>query len=182
MGFRCPVCGDPQADAGHLANHLAITAVTRGGSHEDWLDEHVPDWEELGEAGLAEEVHELADDAEYPQVFEDTTGQDLGASEGTGHGDHTGHDHGDPSTHDHGDHTGHDHGNQSGHGQQSGLDEMHGGGDHHTDGVTSIGTGGDTLDEETERVIREAMEMRRQYEESEEEASDDDASDGSETE
>jgi hypothetical protein len=73
MGYACPVCETPQADAGHLANHLAITAIARGGDHEAWLDEHVHDWEDMDEDGLAEAVVEHAADADYPQVFEDTT-------------------------------------------------------------------------------------------------------------
>jgi len=73
MGYRCPVCDDPQADDIHLANHLAFTAIARGGAHEAWLDEHVPDWGQLGDTGLAEEVTELAGDADYPRLFEDTT-------------------------------------------------------------------------------------------------------------
>jgi hypothetical protein len=85
MGYSCPVCGDPQADAGHLANHLAFTALTRGGDHEDWLDEHVPDWESMDEEGLAPEVTDLAERVEYPQVFEDTAEQ---------HGDHSDRQHG----------------------------------------------------------------------------------------
>lgn len=75
MGYRCPVCGDPQADDVHLANHLAFTALVRGGDHESWLDDTVPDWEERGEEGLAAAVTDLAESAEYPQVFEDTTGE-----------------------------------------------------------------------------------------------------------
>jgi len=75
MGYACPVCETPQADAGHLANHLAITAIARGGDHEAWLDEHVPDWEDRDEAGLAEAVVDHAESADYPQVFEDTTGE-----------------------------------------------------------------------------------------------------------
>jgi len=75
MGYRCPVCGDPQADDVHLANHLAFTALVRGGDHEVWLDDHVPDWGRRDEEGLAGEVTDLAESAEYPQVFEDTTGQ-----------------------------------------------------------------------------------------------------------
>lgn len=75
MGYACPVCGDPQADAGHLANHLAITAIARGGDHEAWLDEQVPDWEERGEEALAPTVVDEAAETDYPQVFEDTTGE-----------------------------------------------------------------------------------------------------------
>lgn len=74
MGYSCPVCEDPQADGIHLANHLAITAMTRGGDHEEFLDEHVPEWQELGEQELAEKLQENAEETEYPQVFEDTTG------------------------------------------------------------------------------------------------------------
>lgn len=74
MGYSCPVCEDPQADGVHLANHLAITAMTRGGDHEEFLDEHVPEWQELGEDELAERLQGAADETEYPQVFEDTTG------------------------------------------------------------------------------------------------------------
>ena len=73
MGYRCPVCGDPQADDIHLANHLAFTALLRGGDHEVWLDEHVPDWGAMGESTLAPQVSDLAEPAEYPAVFEDTT-------------------------------------------------------------------------------------------------------------
>jgi len=74
MGYACPVCGTPQSDARHLANHLGFTAVARGGDHEAWLDEHVPGWGDLGEETLAERVVDLAEDADFPQVFEDTTG------------------------------------------------------------------------------------------------------------
>ncbi|MEF8838655.1 MAG: DUF5810 domain-containing protein [Haloarculaceae archaeon] len=76
MGYACPVCGDPQADAGHLANHLAITAIARGGDHEAWLEEHVPDWTDRGEDTLATALSEQASEADYPQIFEDTTGED----------------------------------------------------------------------------------------------------------
>lgn len=87
MGYRCPVCEDPQADDAHLANHLAFTALIRGGDHEDWLDEHVPDWGEMGEEGLADTVRDHAESADYPAVFEDTTDQEFG-------GGHDGHEHG----------------------------------------------------------------------------------------
>lgn len=73
MGYECPVCGDPQADETHLANHLAFTAIARGGDHEAWLDEHVPEWGQLDDKGLAEAVVELAEETDFPQVFEDTT-------------------------------------------------------------------------------------------------------------
>lgn len=73
MGYSCPVCSDPQADGVHLANHLAITALTRGGDHEAYLDRTVSEWRELSEEELAEIVVEDAAEADYPQVFEDTT-------------------------------------------------------------------------------------------------------------
>ncbi|MDS0282015.1 DUF5810 domain-containing protein [Haloarcula onubensis] len=72
MGYACPVCADPQADAAHLANHLAFTALTGGDDHEAWLDEHVPEWGQLGEADLAERVVDHAKQREFPQVFEES--------------------------------------------------------------------------------------------------------------
>lgn len=91
MGFACPVCEIPHQDATHLANHLAFTAMTHGDDHEAWLDEAVPGWADHGEADLAAEVSDLAPEAEYEQVFEDTVG-------GRGGGGADQHDHG----HDHG--------------------------------------------------------------------------------
>ena len=70
MGYRCPVCEDPQADGPHLANHLAFTALVRGGTHEKWLDEQVPDWGEMGEAELAAQVTTDIEETEFPQLFE----------------------------------------------------------------------------------------------------------------
>lgn len=78
MGYACPVCSDPQADANHLANHLAFTALVRGGDHEAWLDEHVPEWEQRGEDDLAAVVVDYAETEEFPQVFEDTAGGTTG--------------------------------------------------------------------------------------------------------
>jgi hypothetical protein len=74
MGYACPVCGDPQADAGHLANHLAFTAILGADDHEAWLEEHAPSWGEMGEAELAEAVVDHVEETEFPQVFEDTVG------------------------------------------------------------------------------------------------------------
>jgi hypothetical protein len=116
MGYACPVCGDPQADARHLANHLAFTAMLGREDHEAWLDDHAPGWAEEGEHELADRVADLAADAEYPQVFEDTTGRldSEAAAEGDHdrsgklfeHEGHAGHDHlqNDPghASHDHG--------------------------------------------------------------------------------
>ncbi|QZP36261.1 DUF5810 domain-containing protein [Halobaculum magnesiiphilum] len=89
MGYACPVCETPQRDSEHLANHLAFTAMLHGDEHEDWLDEHVDDWGDRTPADLASVVTEFAEETEYDEVFEDTTGS--GATGGHGHS----HDHGD---------------------------------------------------------------------------------------
>lgn len=76
MGYACPVCETPQADARHLANHLAFTALLGDDDHEAWLDDHAPDWADAGEDDLADRVTAHAESVEFPQVFEDTTGHD----------------------------------------------------------------------------------------------------------
>jgi len=60
MGFECPVCDEPQADAEHLANHLAFSAMLGRGDHEAWLGEHAPEWGEMGPADLAPVVADHA--------------------------------------------------------------------------------------------------------------------------
>lgn len=50
-----------------------MTAMTRGGDHEAWLDENVPDWEGMGPEDLGPVVADHAQERDYPQVFEDTT-------------------------------------------------------------------------------------------------------------
>ncbi|RXK47319.1 DUF5810 domain-containing protein [Halorientalis pallida] len=72
MGYACPVCEDPQADAEHLANHLAFTALLGDDAHEAWLDEHAPDWDQADADALAATVTEIAAETDYPQVFENT--------------------------------------------------------------------------------------------------------------
>jgi hypothetical protein len=81
MGYACPVCDEPQQDAEHLANHLAFQAMTHGGAHESWLDEHVPDWAENGPAELAPRAAALAAETDYEVVFEDTAGDERGEDE-----------------------------------------------------------------------------------------------------
>ncbi|MDS0294032.1 DUF5810 domain-containing protein [Halogeometricum luteum] len=78
MGYACPVCDVPQQDGEHLANHMAFTAMTYGDDHESWLDEHVPEWSSSGPAELAPEVAELAEEAPYDTVFEDTVHDHAG--------------------------------------------------------------------------------------------------------
>jgi len=86
MGYRCPVCGDPQADGHHLANHLAFTAMLGDGGHEAWLDDHAPGWVDADPAELAGTVTDHAEETEFPQVFEDTTSEQSHAHD---------HDHGE---------------------------------------------------------------------------------------
>ncbi|WP_299234241.1 DUF5810 domain-containing protein [Natronomonas sp.] len=112
MGYACPVCSDPQADAGHLANHLAFTALLGDDDHEAWLEEHAAGWGGMSEDDLAEVVSERVEETEFQQVFEDTVGG-LDAGEGGPRSERSGalfddegaggHDH----SHDHG--RGHDH-------------------------------------------------------------------------
>jgi hypothetical protein len=159
-GYACPVCDDPQADIGHLANHLAFTAILRNEAHADWLDEHVPAWNEYDEAELSSALAEHSDrleEREYPQVFEDTTGEDgtapgrddpaerSGALFDDGHA----HDHGQQDGHDH--QGSHDHGHQHAHGP-SGIPE----------GVeTASIPGGELDDDEREAIMEDAREMTR---------------------
>lgn len=81
MVYRCPVCQHPQVDETHLANHLAFTALVRGGDHESWLDETVPDWESVGEAELATR---LADHVEATEGPAERAGQQA-TDTGPGH-------------------------------------------------------------------------------------------------
>lgn len=74
MGYACPVCEIPQQDETHLANHLAFAAMLGREGHEEWLDEHVPDWEEMGPEELGERAAAFAPEKEFETVFEDTTG------------------------------------------------------------------------------------------------------------
>jgi len=148
MGYACPVCSDPQADAGHLANHLAFTAMLGDDDHEAWLDEHVPAWAEAGEAELADAVADLVEETEFPQLFEDTAGGLEGDStdppeERSGAlFDDAGREHGRGAGHDH-DHD-HDHGS-------GGRDPSRGG---------AVDTSG-PMDDEAAAVLEEAREMTR---------------------
>lgn len=104
MGYACPVCEEPQQDAEHLANHLAFQAMTHGGPHESWLDDHAPDWADGGPSDLAPRVAALAPDAEYDVVFEDTTddGRERERFDPDLQGGAHGHDHGHAHDHGHG--------------------------------------------------------------------------------
>lgn len=163
MGYACPVCGTPQADARHLANHLAFTAMLHGEGHEAWLDEHAPDWETAGEATLASRVVDLAEDADYPQVFEDTTGR---ADAGDEHG------HGNAHAHEH--EHGHDDGRDDPPAERSGALFEEGEGTHTSagEGTGSAGPaidpasarerGSGEMDAETREIVAEARALTRE--------------------
>jgi hypothetical protein len=151
-GYACPVCGDPQADAGHLANHLAFTAMLRADGHAAWLDEHVPDWADRGEADLADALRERDDlePREFPQVFEDTTGEDATGRDAPGARSGALFD----DTDDHG----HDH--------QHGHDERAGGPGGIPEGVDVAGLDDELSEAEHEAILEEARELTREMHES----------------
>jgi hypothetical protein len=62
MAYSCPVCDAVEADAEHLANHLAVTASLRKGDHAAWLDEHAPGWPNHSPSELATTVSEHAEE------------------------------------------------------------------------------------------------------------------------
>jgi len=150
MGYACPVCDDPQADAEHLANHLAFTAMLRGDGHETWLDDRVDDWADLEPPELAEHVAEHADQEEFPQVFEDTTGGHHDAGHRHDHGGSGGHSHGQGS-HRQGNH-GHDgQGGQAAGQSPDAIDDAVAG------GVADL----EDFEGETDDVLAEARELTR---------------------
>jgi len=166
MGYECPVCATPQADAGHLANHMAFTAVLGDEAHEAWLDEHTPGWGDAGEAELAPRVAEHAPEGEFQQVFEDTAG---GMEDEVDRGDppeeRSGALFDDEGEHGHGRGHAHDHGRDHRHGHGIPTDPDHAGHADHGDRTTHLaGPGADPeeLDEETREVLAEAREMTRE--------------------
>ncbi|TYT63965.1 DUF5810 domain-containing protein [Natrialba swarupiae] len=66
MGYACPVCDVEQADAEHLANHLAVTASLGRRDHLEWLEEHAPEWSDCSPTELGEIVAEHAPEIETP--------------------------------------------------------------------------------------------------------------------
>lgn len=97
MAYACPVCQTLAPDGEHLAHHLAIVAMTRGGEHEDWLDEHAEaaageqseDWREASPDDLAALATEHADEVEH-----DLVDDSAGAHPDVGHAHQDGHEHG----------------------------------------------------------------------------------------
>jgi len=165
MGYECPVCATPQADASHLANHMAFTAVLGDEEHEAWLDEHAPGWSEAGEAELAPRVAEHAPEGEFQQVFEDTAGglEDEATTDppekrsGALFDDEGDHGHGGGHAHDHG----HDH--HHGHGIRRDPDRAgHADHDDRTTHLTGPGADQEELDEEAREALAEAREMTRE--------------------
>ncbi|AEH38008.1 DUF5810 domain-containing protein [Halopiger xanaduensis] len=88
MGYACPVCDAEEADAKHLANHLAITASLGRQEHEDWLEEHAPDWPERSPEELGEIVSRHAPEIETPEFEGGPQGHDH--DHGHGHGQQPG--------------------------------------------------------------------------------------------
>ncbi|MFP8952814.1 DUF5810 domain-containing protein [Natrialbaceae archaeon A-arb3/5] len=72
MGYSCPVCDAEQADAVHLANHLAVTASLGRTDHREWLADHAPDWVDCSPEELGAIVSEHASEIETPE-FEGTS-------------------------------------------------------------------------------------------------------------
>ncbi|WP_440763236.1 DUF5810 domain-containing protein [Natronorubrum sp. DTA7] len=82
MGYACPVCGAEQADAAHLANHLAITASLGREDHREWLEEYAPDWGDCSPEELGERVSSHAPEIETPDFESASHGHDHGRPEG----------------------------------------------------------------------------------------------------
>ncbi|SDK86413.1 DUF5810 domain-containing protein [Natronorubrum texcoconense] len=82
MGYACPVCGAEQADAAHLANHLAITASLGREDHREWLEEYAPDWGDCSPEELGERVTPHAPEIETPDFESASHGHDHGRPDG----------------------------------------------------------------------------------------------------
>ena len=76
MGYACPVCDAEEADAVHLANHLAITASLGREDHREWLAEHAPDWSDCTPEELGERVRPHAQEIDTPEF--EASGHDHG--------------------------------------------------------------------------------------------------------
>jgi len=86
MGYACPVCESAQADAAHLANHLAFTAMLGDDEHEAWLDERVPDWADRSPATLGPDVAQYAPERELEgAAAESGNGEQSERQHGPGH-------------------------------------------------------------------------------------------------
>jgi hypothetical protein len=74
----------PQVPAAEASPYDRAADLLETHVDEEWLDGTVPGWGSMNESTLADEVTAHAEETEYPQVFEDTTGSH----------DHDGHAHG----------------------------------------------------------------------------------------
>lgn len=83
MGLACPVCEVPHPDGEHLADHVAITATTRGGDHRAWLDDQVPDWRSMNRTELGERVADRAEEVDSIDLHEEIGDHDR--ADGRGH-------------------------------------------------------------------------------------------------
>ena len=81
MSYACPVCDTEQADAIHLANHLAITASLGRQDHNEWLVEHAPEWSECTPKELGEIVSQYAPEIDTAGVEASSHGHDYGRPE-----------------------------------------------------------------------------------------------------
>ncbi|WP_455449009.1 DUF5810 domain-containing protein [Natrinema thermotolerans] len=76
MGYACPVCDAEEADAVHLANHLAITASLGREDHRKWLEEYAPDWADCSPEELGARVSPHAEEIDTPEF--EGSGHDHG--------------------------------------------------------------------------------------------------------
>ncbi|SDC32130.1 DUF5810 domain-containing protein [Natrinema hispanicum] len=67
MGYACPVCDAEEADAVHLANHLAITASLGREDHRAWLAEYAPDWSDCTPDELGERISPHVQEIDTPE-------------------------------------------------------------------------------------------------------------------
>ena len=85
MGYACPVCDAEEADAVHLANHLAITASLGREDHRAWLAEYAPDWSDCTPDELGERISPHVQEIDTPEF--EAGGHDHGHSHEPGRPD-----------------------------------------------------------------------------------------------
>jgi hypothetical protein len=97
MGYRCPVCDDPQPDGEHLANHVAFTGLLGDDDHEKWLDETVPSWSEMDPDSLSDVLIEEVPEVDLGDIETDAA-RPPGRPEIDSHARRTGDQEVDPET------------------------------------------------------------------------------------
>ena len=149
MGYACPVCGTPQEDGVHLANHVAITAMLHDDEHAAWLDDRVADWRDSSPEELAGELTDRAERVDYDEAaVERAEIPDSGEGDGRSGTGHAGHDHAD--------HESHAHGSRRGYAADS-ADAVD-----HLDADALGVADGDEFEDDVEGILAEAREMTRQ--------------------